>query len=94
MNNFIANVFAELLSILHAIVLFGLGITTWVYYDKRELLGEIGMWEPGIFVLFIVSIFVAYVILFGMLSTFVAINQNLQKLVVRWELRDLNSKGL
>jgi len=86
MNNFIANTFAEILGIIHLAAISCLGLAVWIYFENRKLgYGVFSEIEPAPFFLVIVAIFVCYIIFFGILSTFVAININIQKLVTHFE---------
>jgi hypothetical protein len=92
MNNFIANTFAEILSIIHLAAISCLGLAVWIYFENRKLgYGVFSEIEPAPFFLVIAAIFICYVIFFGILSTFVAININIQKLVTHFENVKSNS---
>ncbi len=93
MNNFIANTFAEILGFIHFVAITCLGLAIWMYVDaQKQGYGTFSGIEPTPFFLAIAGIFLCYVVFFGILSTFVAINVNIQKLVSLFENMSSNSE--
>lgn len=85
MNRFIARVFSWLLAVLHVAFLISLfGVVVAFYSDSnsqlRSSLIALGI-QPNWFLLIIIISFLSYVVIMGLLSTFVAINDNLEKLL-------------
>ena len=89
MNRWIASIFAGLLAVLHVFVLLG-GVGSIAYYYSNDgvmfrgavIAGgtSIGIDGDLAFFLLLASLFFAYVLLIGFLSTIVAINANLERL--------------
>jgi hypothetical protein len=85
MNRFIARVFSWLLAVLHLVFILVLAGTVIDFYADnnyavRAALLNFGF-NPNLFPLIIISVFFSYVIVMGILSTFVAMNENLEKLI-------------
>jgi hypothetical protein len=84
MNRFIANAFAGILSIVHIVVIAGLGFMTIAALSEdrrnlaqiRNLFGVDERYVIG----FVIAAWIGYVLLTGLLSTAVAINENLERL--------------
>jgi hypothetical protein len=82
MNRFIARFFAGIISIIHISTILALGASIFYYYSDhnsaiRQYLASNGVPEAS-FLLMMFGVFVGYVLLMGLLSTIVAINQNLE----------------
>ncbi len=91
MNRFIAQIFAGILSLVHLVVIIGLGLVTLAAFseDKRSLssIGHaFGFGFDDRYILFIVFLcWVGYVLLMGIISTFISINENLERLNAKLE---------
>ena len=84
MNRFIASAFAGILSLVHIVVIAGLGFLTIAAFseDRRQLAqirGMFGIYERYL-IGFIIAAWIGYVLLTGLLATAVAINENLERL--------------
>lgn len=84
MNRVIAGAFASILSLIHGIVLIGLGLLTIMFFsdDKRQITqfsNMVGV-SPEAFILVIIAIWIGYVLVMGILATFIAMNENLERL--------------
>ena len=85
MNKFIADIFSELLSIIHIIVIGLLIYITFEYHQNQKNLLSNTFLDEYIkttinFYLIIFAIFIFYVLVIGTVSTLVAINQNLTQI--------------
>lgn len=84
MNRFIAEVFASILSLVHLVVVLGLGVLTILYFsdDKRQVaqIGALIGVSPEAFILVIIAIWIGYVLVMGFLATIIAMNENLERL--------------
>jgi len=83
MNRFIAKIFSGFLALIHiGYILFLIGAIV-AFYSKdnpiRDLFLQLGI-PQGSFLIFIFATFIGYVLVMGLLSTFVAINDNLERL--------------
>lgn len=85
MNRLIASTFASLIAFIHAIVLIGLGGITLIYFSDNArkydgMLAQFGMPKES-FVILIIAIWIGYVLIMGVLSTLIAMNENMERLV-------------
>jgi hypothetical protein len=84
MNRFIAEVFASILSLVHLVVVLGLGGLTVLYFsdDKRQVaqIGSLIGISQETFILVIIAIWIGYVLVMGFLATIIAMNENLERL--------------
>ena len=84
MNRFIAEVFASILSLVHLVVVLGLGGLTILYFsdDKRQVaqIGSLIGISQETFILVIIAIWIGYVLVMGFLATIIAMNENLERL--------------
>ncbi len=84
MNRVVAEAFASILSLVHLVVILGLGGLTILYFadDKRQVAQishMIGI-NPELFILIIIAIWISYVLVMGFLATIIAMNENLERL--------------
>ena len=84
MNRFIANAFAGILSLIHIVVIAGLGfMTIAALSDDRRQLSTLrnlfGVDERHV-IFIVIALWIGYVLFTGLLSTAVAINENLERL--------------
>ena len=84
-NKFIANIFSELLSIIHIIVIGFLIYITFEYHQNQKNLLSNTFLDEYIkttisFYLIIFAIFIFYVLVIGAVSTLIAINENLTEI--------------
>jgi len=84
MNRFIAEVFASILSLVHLVVVLGLGVLTILYFsDDTRQIAQIGALigiSKEAFILVIIAIWIGYVLVMGFLATIIAMNENLERL--------------
>ncbi len=83
MNKFIANIFSGILSLIHIVVIVGFVLVILNYQkNKDSVVGIFGSiaYESGAFYGILFLIFLLYVLFIGLLSTFVAINENLEEI--------------
>ncbi len=84
MNRFIASAFASILSLIHIVVIAGLGFMTIAALsdDRRQLSSLRNLFgiDEGHVIFFVIALWVGYVLFTGLLSTAVAINENLERL--------------
>ena len=81
MNRFIASIFAYILSMMHIAFIGFLIVAIYQYHNhKQEIVGVFGEVANNDGLVYGVAfcIFAAYVLFLGMLSTFVAMNENLE----------------
>jgi len=94
MNRFIASAFAGILSIVHIVVIAALGFATIAALseDRRQLATIRNMFgiDDRYIIGFVIAAWIGYVLLTGLLSTAVAINENLERL--NEKLDDLTGK--
>ena len=82
MNRFIAKCFAGIISLIHISTILALGAAVFYYYSDhnsaiRHYLEAYGVPESSFLLVTLVA-FIGYVLVMGVLSTLVAINQNLE----------------
>jgi len=84
MNRFIAGVFASILSLVHLVVVLGLGGLTILYFsdDKRQVaqIGALIGVSQEAFILVIIAVWIGYVLVMGFLATIIAMNENMERL--------------
>jgi len=84
MNRFIASAFAGILSIVHIVVIAALGFMTIAALseDRRQLATVRNLFgiDDRYIIGFVIAAWIGYVLLTGLLSTAVAINENLERL--------------
>ena len=84
MNRFIANAFAGILSLVHIVVIAALGFMTLAAFteDRRQLATIRNLFgiDERYIIGFVIAAWIGYVLLTGLLSTAVAINENLERL--------------
>ena len=73
MNTWISNVFGVLLNILHIVVIVGLFIF-WQQASQTQV-------DQKKLALIVLSVFLGYIIVIGVLTTFISINERLGKIV-------------
>jgi hypothetical protein len=84
MNRVVAEAFASILSLVHLVVILGLGGLTILYFadDKRQVAqisAMLGVSKEA-FILVIIAIWISYVLVMGFLATIIAMNENLERL--------------
>ena len=85
MNRIIAQIFASLVSLLHIAVLAALGLVTYYNFSDNAYkldpyLRLIGL-DRDLLLVAIIVVWIVYVLIVGFLSTIIAINENLERLV-------------
>jgi len=84
MNRFIAEAFASILSLVHLVVVIGLGSLTILYFsDDNRQVAQIGTMigvSKEAFILVIIAVWISYVLVMGFLATIIAMNENLERL--------------
>ena len=85
MNRMIAGTFASLISLIHGVVLLVLGGATLIYFNEGSrkygaMLTNFGLPKEG-FIILIIAVWVVYVLIVGFLSTIIAMNENMERLV-------------
>ena len=85
MNRIIAGTFASLISLIHGVVLLVLGGATLLYFNEGTrkydaMLTNFGLPKES-FIILIIAIWVGYVLIVGFLSTIIAMNENMERLV-------------
>jgi hypothetical protein len=85
MNRIVAGTFASLISFIHIIVLLLLGGVTLIYFSEgaqkyNGILANLGLPKEG-FIVLIIAMWVGYVFIVGFLSTIIAMNENMERLV-------------
>ncbi len=84
MNRFIAEAFASILSLVHLVVVIGLGGLTILYFsDDNRQVAQIGTMigvSKEAFILVIIAVWISYVLVMGFLATIIAMNENLERL--------------
>jgi TRAP-type C4-dicarboxylate transport system permease small subunit len=86
MNRVIAEIFASLVSLMHIAVLAALAFATFYHFSDNApgldpYLSLIGL-DRDWFLVALAAVGIVYVLIVGILSTIIAINQNLERLVV------------
>ena len=86
MNRIIAQIFASLISLLHVAVIAALGLATYYNFSDNAYkldpyLSLIGL-NRDLLLVAIIAVWIVYVLIVGFLSTIIAINENLERLVV------------
>lgn len=94
MNRFVAEAFASILSLVHLIVVLGLGGLTILYFsDDNRQVAQIGALigvSKEAFILVIIAVWIGYVLVMGFLATIIAMNENLERL--NKTVQDLSAK--
>ena len=85
MNRIIAQIFASLVSLLHIAVLAALGLATYYNFSDNAYkldpyLSLIGL-DRDLLLVAIIAVWIVYVLIVGFLSTIIAINENLERVV-------------
>ena len=90
MNKYVSDIFAFVLGLCHIIFIFGLLI--FVIFG-----GEFGFYDNGMRVILAVSIFIAYSVIFGAITTLVAIKDELieanRKMAIFFDVIDKEIEG-
>lgn len=85
MNRMIADIFASILSFVHVVVIVVLGGATFMFFSEsnrkvEQMLASFGVSRDA-FIFVVIGLWIGYVLLVGFLSTIIAMNQNLERLV-------------
>jgi hypothetical protein len=85
MNRIIADIFASLVSLLHIAVLAALGLATYYNFSDNAhkldpYLRLVGL-DRDLLLVAIIAVGIVYVLIVGILSTIIAINENLERAV-------------
>jgi len=86
MNKFVANLYSNILSMMHIAVILSLSYFVYAVYHDPYQLAQYGIspslygYDPSASIWIALGLFVAYVILAGILSTFVAIYDRLTEI--------------
>jgi len=85
MNRIIAQIFASLVSLLHVAVIAALGLATYYNFSDNAYkldpyLSLIGL-DRDLLLVAIIAVWIVYVLIVGFLSTIIAINENLERVV-------------
>ena len=85
MNRMIADIFASIISFMHVVVIVLLGGATFYFFSENTrkidpLLSQFGLSRDA-FIFVVIGLWIVYVLVVGFLSTIIAMNQNLERLV-------------
>lgn len=85
MNRVIADLFASIIAFMHVIVMVMLGGATFYFFSDNTrkidpFLAQIGVSRDA-FLFAVIALWIGYVLVVGFLSTVIAMNQNLERLV-------------
>ena len=85
MNRVIADIFASIISFMQVVVIVVLGGATFYFFSENTrkmdpLLNQFGL-SRDVFVFVVIGLWIGYVLVVGFLSTIIAMNQNLERLV-------------
>jgi len=85
MNRVIAEIFASLVSLMHIAVIAALGLVTYYNFSDNAhkldpYLSLIGL-DRDLLLVAIIAVWIVYVLIVGFLSTIIAINENLERVV-------------